>query len=189
VRDGIREGTRPLSRAPRSNAPPFPASPFLERLLSSASWPPTSPADTGHRCRPHRASHGADDLHRPALRADPPPASTPAGTSTSTRTPGPSPLLLPTTARRSSPPIPSSWPCSKREGRCWRSPNLSHSYPHCWRCHHPVIFRHRAWFILCWNADEARRTARKQHFGNLAIEENRQWWLWTGWRKERITNI
>jgi isoleucyl-tRNA synthetase len=33
-------------------------------------------------------------------------------------------------------------------GALWRSGEIEHSYPHCWRCHNPVIFRATAqWFI------------------------------------------
>jgi isoleucyl-tRNA synthetase len=33
-------------------------------------------------------------------------------------------------------------------GRLWKSEIFEHSYPHCWRCHHPVIFLATAqWFI------------------------------------------
>jgi isoleucyl-tRNA synthetase len=33
-------------------------------------------------------------------------------------------------------------------GALWRAEQIEHSYPHCWRCHHPVIFRATAqWFI------------------------------------------
>ncbi|MEW5983987.1 MAG: isoleucine--tRNA ligase [Acidobacteriota bacterium] len=33
-------------------------------------------------------------------------------------------------------------------GRLWKSERFSHSYPHCWRCHNPVIFLATSqWFI------------------------------------------
>ncbi|MFO7694278.1 MAG: class I tRNA ligase family protein, partial [Vicinamibacterales bacterium] len=33
-------------------------------------------------------------------------------------------------------------------GRLWKSERFEHSYPHCWRCHHPVIFLATSqWFI------------------------------------------
>ena len=33
-------------------------------------------------------------------------------------------------------------------GRLWKADRFEHSYPHCWRCHHPVIFLATAqWFI------------------------------------------
>ncbi len=36
----------------------------------------------------------------------------------------------------------------KARGRLWHRESFSHQYPHCWRCHHPVIFLATAqWFI------------------------------------------
>jgi isoleucyl-tRNA synthetase len=57
---------------------------------------------------------------------------------------------------------------------------LEHSYPHCWRCHHPVIFRaNEQWFI---NIDH--RELRQK-----ALEEiKRVRWL-PAWGEERISNM
>ena len=36
----------------------------------------------------------------------------------------------------------------KQRGRLWHREAFSHQYPHCWRCHHPVIFLATSqWFI------------------------------------------
>src|SRR5947207_3343850 len=36
----------------------------------------------------------------------------------------------------------------KERGRLWHRQTFSHQYPHCWRCHHPVIFLATSqWFI------------------------------------------
>ncbi len=36
----------------------------------------------------------------------------------------------------------------KERGRLWHRKSFAHSYPHCWRCHNPVIFLATAqWFI------------------------------------------
>src|SRR6185437_6072970 len=36
----------------------------------------------------------------------------------------------------------------RANGRLWSVAEYAHSYPHCWRCHNPVIFRATAqWFI------------------------------------------
>ena len=38
------------------------------------------------------------------------------------------------------------------DGMLWRAEPYEHSYPHCWRCHNPVIFRATAqWFIAMDN--------------------------------------
>jgi isoleucyl-tRNA synthetase len=43
-------------------------------------------------------------------------------------------------------------------GHLWRASEYEHSYPHCWRCHNPVIFRATAqWFIAM---DQNRLRAR-----------------------------
>jgi isoleucyl-tRNA synthetase len=66
---------------------------------------------------------------------------------------------------------------------------IHHSYPHCWRCHRPVIFRAtEQWFInmetLMTHADGSVTTFRRR-----AIEEiDRVKWD-PGWGKERITNM
>jgi isoleucyl-tRNA synthetase len=66
---------------------------------------------------------------------------------------------------------------------------IEHSYPHCWRCHKPVIFRAtEQWFIgletQVKRADGSETTYRKH-----AIEEiDKVVWDPT-WGKERITNM
>jgi isoleucyl-tRNA synthetase len=57
---------------------------------------------------------------------------------------------------------------------------LSHSYPHCWRCHNPVIFRaNEQWFI---DIDHAGMRQR-------ALDEIKKvTWLPT-WGEERISNM
>ena len=46
----------------------------------------------------------------------------------------------------------------RASGMLWRAHEYEHSYPHCWRCHNPVIFRATAqWFIAM---DQNRLRAR-----------------------------
>jgi isoleucyl-tRNA synthetase len=57
---------------------------------------------------------------------------------------------------------------------------LSHSYPHCWRCHNPVIFRaNEQWFV---NIDHAGLRER-------ALEEIRKVRWMPAWGEERISNM
>ncbi|MGO8757279.1 MAG: isoleucine--tRNA ligase [Terracidiphilus sp.] len=66
---------------------------------------------------------------------------------------------------------------------------LEHSYPHCWRCHHPVIFRAtEQWFI---SLETPIKTADGQEktFRQLAIEEIDKVVWDPAWGKERITNM
>jgi isoleucyl-tRNA synthetase len=66
---------------------------------------------------------------------------------------------------------------------------LEHSYPHCWRCHHPVIFRAtEQWFI---RLDSQMKSVQNQEktFRQLAIEEIDKVVWDPAWGKERITNM
>jgi isoleucyl-tRNA synthetase len=63
---------------------------------------------------------------------------------------------------------------------------LEHSYPHCWRCHHPVIFRAtEQWFISL----DTPVQDQKKTFRQLAIEEIDKVVWDPAWGKERITNM
>ena len=45
-------------------------------------------------------------------------------------------------------PTPTSTPSCKRNGALLAEQQIGHSYPHCWRCKKPVIFRATPqWFI------------------------------------------
>jgi isoleucyl-tRNA synthetase len=57
---------------------------------------------------------------------------------------------------------------------------LAHSYPHCWRCHHAVIFRAtEQWFI----------GMERNEFRKHALESIRQVKWMPGWGEERISNM
>jgi isoleucyl-tRNA synthetase len=67
--------------------------------------------------------------------------------------------------------------------------DLEHSYPHCWRCHHPVIFRAtEQWFI---SLDTPVKSAKNEEitFRQQAIEEIDKVIWDPAWGKERITNM
>jgi isoleucyl-tRNA synthetase len=67
--------------------------------------------------------------------------------------------------------------------------SLEHSYPHCWRCHNPVIFRAtEQWFI---SLDKPVSTDQDQEktFRQLTIEEIDKVVWDPAWGKERITNM
>jgi isoleucyl-tRNA synthetase len=66
---------------------------------------------------------------------------------------------------------------------------LEHSYPHCWRCHHPVIFRAtEQWFISLETAVK-RADGSETTFRQLSMEEIDKVVWDPGWGKERITNM
>ena len=65
-------------------------------------------------------------------------------------------------------------------GRLWRRSDLEHSYPHCWRCHHPVIFLATSqWFIALDRGDLRQRA--------LDAIAGVEWF--PAWGEERIHNM
>ena len=66
------------------------------------------------------------------------------------------------------------------QGRLWRRSDLEHSYPHCWRCHHPVIFLATSqWFIALDRGDLRQRA--------LDAIAGVEWF--PAWGEERIHNM
>jgi isoleucyl-tRNA synthetase len=77
-------------------------------------------------------------------------------------------------------------------GRLWHRETFSHQYPHCWRCHNPVIFLATSqWFVrmdgepVISGADGQKRTLRQaaQH----AIDHEVTWI--PRWGRDRIYNM
>jgi len=65
-------------------------------------------------------------------------------------------------------------------GRLWKHENYGHSYPHCWRCHHPVIFLATSqWFIAM----------EKQRLRQRALMEIDQVNWIPAWGRDRIYNM
>ena len=68
----------------------------------------------------------------------------------------------------------------KSAGALLRLEKLVHSYPNCWRCHHPVIFRAtEQWFI----------GMERNHFRQRALEAVHQTRWMPAWGEERISNM
>mgnify|MGYP003324086555 FL=1 len=65
-------------------------------------------------------------------------------------------------------------------GRLWHRAQLEHSYPHCWRCRHPVIFLATSQWFIAMEAAGLRQGALN------AIQEV-QWF--PPWGQERIHNM
>ena len=65
-------------------------------------------------------------------------------------------------------------------GRLWRQDELEHAYPHCWRCHHPVIFLATSQWFIRLDADGLRQRALDAIGG---VE-----WI-PGWGGERIRGM
>ncbi|HEX3660633.1 MAG TPA: isoleucine--tRNA ligase [Acidobacteriaceae bacterium] len=67
--------------------------------------------------------------------------------------------------------------------------DIYHSYPHCWRCHHPVIFRAtEQWFI---NIDQPMEIeGHATTFRQRALDEIKNSVKWDpAWGEERIANM
>ncbi len=77
----------------------------------------------------------------------------------------------------------------EESGALLASSDLEHSYPHCWRCHHPVIFRATEQWFISLETPVKRADGTKATFRQLTIEEIDKVVWDPAWGKERITNM
>jgi isoleucyl-tRNA synthetase len=77
----------------------------------------------------------------------------------------------------------------EESGALLASADLSHSYPHCWRCHKPVIFRATEQWFIGLETPVERQDGTKTTFRQLAMEEIDKVVWDPAWGKERITNM
>jgi isoleucyl-tRNA synthetase len=78
----------------------------------------------------------------------------------------------------------------RERGRLWHRKSFSHAYPHCWRCHNPVIFLATSqWFIALDEAriaqGDERRTLRETALNQV---DQSVAWIPT-WGHDRIYNM
>jgi isoleucyl-tRNA synthetase len=77
----------------------------------------------------------------------------------------------------------------RKRGALLHSESVEHSYPHCWRCHNPVIFRAtEQWFISM----ETRIPAEKSKEDTLrtrTLEETKKVKRDPAWGEERLSNM
>jgi isoleucyl-tRNA synthetase len=66
---------------------------------------------------------------------------------------------------------------------------FEHSYPHCWRCHHPIIFRATEQWFISLETPMKRADGSETTFRQLAIDEIDKVVWDPAWGKERITNM
>jgi isoleucyl-tRNA synthetase len=66
---------------------------------------------------------------------------------------------------------------------------LEHSYPHCWRCHNPVIFRATEQWFIGLETPVKRADGTETSFRQLTIDEIDKVTWDPAWGKERITNM
>jgi isoleucyl-tRNA synthetase len=67
--------------------------------------------------------------------------------------------------------------------------DLEHSYPHCWRCHHAVIFRATEQWFIDMEHPVKRSDETETSFRQLTIEEIDKVIWDPAWGKDRITNM
>jgi isoleucyl-tRNA synthetase len=77
----------------------------------------------------------------------------------------------------------------EERGALMGSSQLEHSYPHCWRCHHPIIFRATEQWFISLETPMKRGDGPETTFRQLAIEEIDKVVWDPAWGKERITNM
>ena len=77
----------------------------------------------------------------------------------------------------------------EESGALLATADLKHSYPHCWRCHHPVIFRATEQWFIGLETPVKRADGSETTFRQLTIEEIDKVVWDPAWGKERITNM
>ncbi len=77
----------------------------------------------------------------------------------------------------------------EESGALLASADLEHSYPHCWRCHKPVIYRATDQWFIDLETPVKRTDGSETTFRQLAIEEIDKVVWDPAWGKERITNM
>ncbi|MGA9070149.1 MAG: isoleucine--tRNA ligase [Terracidiphilus sp.] len=77
----------------------------------------------------------------------------------------------------------------EERGALLGSRDLEHSYPHCWRCHKPVIYRATEQWFIGMETPVKRADGSQTTFRQLAIEEIDKVVWDPAWGKERITNM
>ncbi len=77
----------------------------------------------------------------------------------------------------------------KANGALMAESPLTHSYPHCWRCHHPVIFRATEQWFIGLETEVERQDGTKTTYRQLTLEEIDKVVWDPAWGKERIGNM
>jgi isoleucyl-tRNA synthetase len=77
----------------------------------------------------------------------------------------------------------------EESGALLATADLRHSYPHCWRCHQPVIFRATEQWFINMETPVERQDGSETTYRQLTIEEIDKVIWDPGWGKERITNM
>jgi isoleucyl-tRNA synthetase len=77
----------------------------------------------------------------------------------------------------------------KSRGALMGQAEIYHSYPHCWRCHNPIIFRATEQWFINMDTSMKREDGSPTTFRQYALDEIEQVKWDPAWGKERISNM
>jgi isoleucyl-tRNA synthetase len=77
----------------------------------------------------------------------------------------------------------------QQRGALMAREDIEHSYPHCWRCHRPVIFRATEQWFIGLDTPVLRGDGSDTTFRQLAMEKIAEVTWDPAWGEERITNM
>jgi isoleucyl-tRNA synthetase len=75
----------------------------------------------------------------------------------------------------------------KERGRLWHRVSFEHQYPHCWRCHNPVIFLATSQWFIRMDGEPAIDGRTLRQAGLEAIDRDVRWI--PAWGRDRIYNM
>ncbi len=78
----------------------------------------------------------------------------------------------------------------KERGRLWHRSDFTHQYPHCWRCHNPVIFLATSQWFIRLDGEPVVGSGEKQTLreaGLAAIDRDVKWI--PAWGRDRLFNM
>lgn len=75
----------------------------------------------------------------------------------------------------------------KERGRLWHRESFQHSYPHCWRCHNPVIFLATSQWFIRMDGEPVVDGKTLRQAGLEAVDRDVKWI--PAWGRDRIYNM
>ncbi len=77
----------------------------------------------------------------------------------------------------------------KSRGALLHSEKTEHSYPHCWRCHNPVIFRATEQWFISMETPMPGGTGKNDTLRSRTLQEIKKVKWDPGWGEERLSNM
>jgi isoleucyl-tRNA synthetase len=78
----------------------------------------------------------------------------------------------------------------KERGKLWHRETFTHQYPHCWRCHNPVIFLATSQWFIRMDGDLQTRTSGERTLRGAALQAIDTDVKWVPrWGRDRIFNM